>query len=394
VSVRLRSGAGRRVSGAPPVVRGTMRSNDRLWAILMLTPSVVLLAVFVYGFIGQTFWTSLTDWGRNPAQALAIDPEIRYIGFRNYAELFTGLIDVRFRQDLVNTFFFTIFFLAGCISLGLFLAFLLDRDVKGEGFFRTLFLFPMALSFIVTGTIWRWMLQPRGGVNVLPTIFGFDPWTFRWITDRTQIWRFDWLDLPFFTGVLVTVVLAIVAIGSWRGRRTRRAVVAALAAAVVATWSLTLAREVQILPYSEMHGFNLAFIGIIMAAVWQMSGYTMALYLAGLRGIPIELREAGRVDGASEWQLYRHVILPLLRPITLSAMIILGHISLKIFDLIFAMAGADNATTDVPALLMYLTTFRANQFSKGAAIAMVLLVMVAAVIVPYLWSNLRSEVRR
>jgi glucose/mannose transport system permease protein len=120
----------------------------------------------------------------------------------------------------------------------------------------------------------------------------------------------------------------------------------------------------------------------------------MALYLAGLRGIPGELREAARVDGSSEWQLYRHVILPLLRPITLSAMIILGHISLKIFDLIFAMAGADNATTDVPALLMYLTAFRANQFAKGAAIAMVLLVMVAAVIIPYLWTSLRSEVRR
>jgi glucose/mannose transport system permease protein len=360
----------------------------------MLAPSVVLIAIFVYGFIGQTMWVSLSDWGRNPAQALALDPDIRYVGFQNYRDLFTGLIDVRFRQDLVNTFFFTIFFLAGCIGLGLFLAFLLDRDVEGEGFFRTLFLFPMALSFIVTGTIWRWMLQPRGGVNVLPTMFGFEPWTFRWVTDRTQIWRFDWLDLPFYTGLLLTGVLLAVAWSAWRGRARRRALIAAVIAALAALWTFGFAREVQILPYPEVHGFNLAFIGIIIAAVWQMSGYTMALYLAGLRGIPGELREAARVDGSSEWQLYRHVILPLLRPITLSAMIILGHISLKIFDLIFAMAGADNATTDVPALLMYLTAFRANQFAKGAAIAMVLLVMVAAVIIPYLWTSLRSEVRR
>jgi glucose/mannose transport system permease protein len=100
------------------------------------------------------------------------------------------------------------------------------------------------------------------------------------------------------------------------------------------------------------------------------------------------------VDGASEWQLYQRIILPLLAPITLSAMIILGHISLKIFDLIFAMAGADNAPTDVPALLMYLTTFRANQIAKGAAIGMILLLLVAAVIVPYLYSQLKSEVRR
>jgi glucose/mannose transport system permease protein len=360
----------------------------------MLAPSVILIGVFVYGFIGQTMWTSLTDWGRNPAQALALDPDIRFIGFQNYADLFTGLIDVRFRQDLVNTFFFTIFFLSGCIGLGLFLAFLLDRDVAGEGFFRTLFLFPMALSFIVTGTIWRWMLQPRGGVNVLPTVFGLEPWSFRWITERRQIWQFDWLDLPFYTGLVVALVLASVAVAAWRSRSRRRAGIAAAAAGLVAVWTFGFARDLQILPFPEIHGFNLAFVGIIIAAVWQMSGYTMALYLAGLRGIPIELREAGRVDGASEWQLYRHVILPLLRPITLSAMIILGHISLKIFDLIWAMAGPDLATTSVPALSLYLRAFRGNQFAEGAAIAIVLLLIVATVIVPYLWTSLRGEVRR
>jgi glucose/mannose transport system permease protein len=391
---RPRPGAPPPAAPRPGAVAWLKRNGDRIAAVAMIAPSIVLVAIFVYGFIGQTFWTSLTDWGRNPAQALAFDPDIRFIGFQNYVDLFTGLIDVRFRQDLVNTFFFTIFFLAGCIGLGLFLAFLLDRDVKGEAFFRTLFLFPMALSFIVTGTIWRWMLQPRGGVNVLPTVFGFEPWTFRWLTDRTQIWRFDWNDIPLFTGILVLVVLLWVAVAALRRAERRRAVVAGASAALVAGWTFFVAPNIELLPFPQMHGFNVAFVGIIIAAVWQMSGYTMALYLAGLRGIPGELREAARVDGASELQLYRHVILPLLRPITLSAMIILGHISLKIFDLVFAMAGADNAVTDVPALLMYLTAFRANQFAKGAAIAMVLLVMVAAVIIPYLWTSLRTEVRR
>lgn len=369
-------------------------TRDRLTAVLMLLPSVVLLGVFVYGFIGQTAWTSLGDWGRNPAQALALNPEIRFVGWQNYRDLFTGVIDVRFRQDLVNTFFFTLFFLAGCLGIGLSLAFLLDQDVVGEGFFRTLFLFPMSLSFVVTGTVWRWMLQPRGGLNVLPTTVGLEPWTFRWLTDRTQVWRFDWNDLPTMTGALVAVVLAGVAIAALRGGRRRRAAIAGASAALVGAWAATGARAIELLPYPELHGFNVAFVGIILAAVWQMSGYTMALYLAGLRGIPGELREAARVDGANEAQLYRYVVLPLLQPITLSAMIILGHISLKIFDLIFAMAGADNATTDVPALLMYLTAFRANQFAKGAAIAMVLLLLVAAVIVPYLWTSLRGETRR
>jgi glucose/mannose transport system permease protein len=163
---------------------------------------------------------------------------------------------------------------------------------------------------------------------------------------------------------------------------------------VVGVWTFFGAPRLDMLAYAETHGFNLALIGVVVAAVWQMSGYTMALYLAGLRGIPEQLREAARVDGGTEWQVYRHVVFPLLAPITLSAMIILGHISLKIFDLIFVMGGPDNATTSVPALLMYIRSFRANRFAEGGAIAIVLLLMVAAVIIPYLWSQLRSEVRR
>jgi glucose/mannose transport system permease protein len=149
--------------------------------------------------------------------------------------------------------------------------------------------------------------------------------------------------------------------------------------------------NIQTVEYEETHGFNLAMIGIVLAAVWQMSGYTMAMYLAGMRGIPEELREAAIVDGANVYQVYRHIIFPILQPITLSAMIVLGHISLKIFDLIFVMAGPDNATTDVPGVLMFVTAFRGNQFAKGAAIAVVMLIMVAIVIVPYLVSTLRSE---
>jgi glucose/mannose transport system permease protein len=159
---------------------------------------------------------------------------------------------------------------------------------------------------------------------------------------------------------------------------------------LLVAWAAIFGRTWKPLPFDEPHGFNLAFTGIIIAAVWQMSGYTMALYLAGLRGISVEMREAAVVDGANEWQLYRRIILPLLAPITLSAMIILGHISLKIFDLVFAMAGPDNTSTDVPALLMYITTFRGNQFAKGAAIGTILLLLVAVIILPYLVTQLRK----
>lgn len=370
------------------------KNKDTLYGILVILPSVVLLAIFVYGFIGQTLYTSLTDWGKDPAQALAANPQIRFIGLENYRELFTGLIDARFRQDLVSTFFFTIFFIVGCLALGLGLAMALDRGPKGEGFFRTVFLFPMSLSFIVTGTIWRWMLQPDGGVNQLPTAIGLPEGQFGWLTTRQQIWSFSWNDLPFYTGLLVGLVVLALGVLAFRAGNRRRGGIALGSALLLLGWSFLVAPNLKPLPYNEPHGFNLAFIGIIIAAVWQMAGYTMALYLAGLRGIPEELREAARVDGASEWQLYRRIIFPMLAPITLSAMIILGHISLKIFDLIFAMAGKDYQPTSVPALTMFNTAFFGNNFAKGAAIGAILLLLVAMVIVPYLYSQLRSEVRR
>ncbi len=367
------------------------QKNNRLLGFLVLLPSVLLIAVFVYYFIGRTIYASLTDWGKDPSQALALNPVMRFIGLDNYRELATGVIDGRFRQDMVSTVFFTLFFIAGCLLFGLLLAILIDQKPKGESVFRGIFLFPFALSLVVTGTIWRWLFQAKGGINVLPTVVGLPAGRFAWLTSRRQVWSFEWNGLPLYLALLVGAALAGVAIAAFRSHRRRRGWIAAAAAALAVGWAILVGRNWTLLPFPEPHGFNLAFIGILIAAVWQMSGYTMALYLAGLRGIPEELREAAVVEGASAWQLYRRIILPLMAPITLSAMIILGHISLKIFDLVFAMAGPDNASTDVPALLMYITTFRGNQFAKGAAIGVILLLLVALIILPYLRSQLRKE---
>jgi len=368
------------------------KHTNQITGFLVLLPSVALVAVFVYYFIGRTLYASLTDWGRDPAQALALKPVTRFVGLDNYRELFTGVIDARFRQDLVSTVFFTVFFIAGCLLLGLLLAVLIDHKPRGEGLFRGVFLFPFALSFVVTGTIWRWLLQPGGGVNQLPTLVGLPPGSFAWLTSKRQVWRFDWNALPSLLAWMAAAALAAGAVSAFRSGLRRRGAVAAAGAVLATAWALLAGHAVTLLPFPELHGFNLAFIGIVVAAVWQMAGYTMALYLAGLSGVPEELREAAVAEGASEWQLYTRVIVPLLAPITLSAMIVLGHISLKIFDLVFAMAGPDNARTDVPALLMYVTTFRGNQFAKGAAIGVILLLLVAVIIVPYLRSQLREGV--
>jgi glucose/mannose transport system permease protein len=365
------------------------KNKSRLLGFAVLLPSFLLLGIFVYYFIGRTVYWSLTDWGKDPTQALAAHPVLKFIGLGNYRELFTGVIDGRFRQDLVSSIFFTFFFIVGCLVLGLLLAILLDHKPRGEGVYRTVFLFPFSLSFIVTGTIWRWLLQPQGGVNILPTFLGLPAGKFAWLTSREQVWRFDWSRVLLIIALIVAAILAVLAISAFRKRLRRRGWIVALCSVLLLAWGLLFGRKWNPLPFAELHGFNLAFIGIIMAAVWQMAGYTMALYLAGLRGISVEMREAALVDGASEWQLYWRIILPLMAPITLSAMIILGHISLKIFDLVFAMAGPDNTSTDVPALLMYITTFRGNQFAKGAAIGVILLLMVAVIILPYLANQLR-----
>ena len=290
---------------------------ERVVSILLLTPSVIAIAIFVYGFIGWTAYVSLTKWDQ-------LLPNFTLVGLRNYQKLFANQ---RFRIDLRNTVVFTALFLISCLLIGLVLAILLDRRIRGEGFFRSIYLFPMSISFIVTGVVWRWLLNPGSaelgstGINLL----------------------FDSLGLGFLkTG-----------------------------------W------------YTDP---KIGIIAVVIAAAWQMSGYTMALYLAGLRGIPDELREAARVDGATEWQILRHVILPLLKPITLSAVIILGHISLKIYDLVVAMTGPGiGFSCDVPAYFMWDTTFRGNHFARGASIAIVLLVMVAVLIVPYLVYSTRTE---
>jgi glucose/mannose transport system permease protein len=289
-------------------------SWEQITPILMIAPSCILIAVFVYYFIARTAYTSLTRWR-------GVVPDYTFVGLRNYIRLFQT---ERFQADLVNTVHFTAFFLLGCLVLGLGAALLVDQKLRGSLVFQNIFMFPLAISFIVTGTVWRWIFNPNYGLNVLFQNVHLDFLKSGWLTD----------------------------------------------------------------PHTALNSLTIA-------AVWQMSGFCMAMFLAGLRGIPDELREAARVDGASELQAFWHVIFPLLRPITLSAVIILGHISLKIFDLVFVMTfGGPGYSTDMPSLNMFVTSFTQDLFARGAAIATVLLLMVALLIVPYLIWSLRGETER
>jgi glucose/mannose transport system permease protein len=295
--------------------RQTMfRDKDRYLNILLISPSILAILIFVYAFIGWSVRVSLSKWK-------GLTADYTWNGIKNYLDLFA---DPRFHIDIRNTLIFTGVFVLGSISLGLILATMLDQGLKGESFFRSLFLFPMAISYIVTGVVWRWLMNPAtgsrtSGLNLLFSNIGLDFLVNKWHT--TPVW---------------------------------------------------------------------GIAAIALAAIWQMSGYTMALYLAGLRAIPEELKEAARIDGASEVQIYRHIMLPLLSPVTLSALIILGHMSLKVFDLIVAVAGKQ-LPLDVPAIYMWQITFDGLFYGRGAAVGILLLISIAVLIIPYIRYTLKTE---
>lgn len=288
--------------------------KERVLGMVLVSPSIIAVAIFIYGFILWSARVSLSQWK-------GLMPDFTFVGLKNFLELFK---DPRFHIDIRNTLIFTVIFVSGSLLLGLLLAIILDQDLKGESFFRSLFIFPMAISYIVTGVAWRWLMNPAmgerlSGLNLLLEKIGLGGLTNAWYT--TPQWGIAFIAIP---------------------------------------------------------------------AIWQMSGYVMALYLSGLRAVPQELREAARVDGATEFEIYRHIILPLMSPITLSALIILGHMSLKVFDLIYSIAGKQVAL-DVPAIYMWQVTFDGLFYGRGAAIGILLLLSVAVLVIPYIRYSLKTE---
>lgn len=292
---------------------------------ILVSPSALAILIFVYGFIAWTGWVSVSKWN-------TFVPDLRYSGLVHYVE---QLHDIRFQSDLRNTLFFTIMFIAVCMLVGLALAVLVDQALPGAAIFRTIYLFPMSLSFVVTGVVWQWLFTPTTGVNLL-------------------LQRIGVKNLPLW--FISTKIIPGVKLGEIR------------------------------------FGLPVALIAVTIAAVWQMSGFAMATYLSGLQSIPHELREAARVDGATEWQLFRRIILPLLRPMTVSIVILLTHVSLKTFDLVYTMSGPGAGfVTDVPGINMFQTTFRGNHFADGAVIATVMLIISAAITVPYMLTSGRRD---
>jgi glucose/mannose transport system permease protein len=315
--------------------------NDKFISIIIILPSIVGIAAFVYVFISITIYTSFSKWND-------IIPNMDFNGFQNYIDVFKT---ERFILDIRNTIGFTILFLAVCIIGGFILALILDKGLPFSKILQSMYLFPMAISFIVAGVVWRWLLNPTTGVNHIMQSIGFKSFNPLWYTDPSIMCFKPESGLGYIFNKIGLGFLD-----------------------------------------SDKLGLSVGVISLVIAAAWMFTGYTMAMYLAALRGMPIELREAAIVDGVNDWQYIYHIIIPVLKPITLSAMIILGHISLKIFDLVSAMTGpGPGFSTDVPAYFMFDTTFRGNHFAQGATLSIIILIIVAVLIIPYLVSSMRTE---
>jgi glucose/mannose transport system permease protein len=276
----------------------------------VVAPSFVLSFFFIYGLIAWNGYLSVS--------ASRILPNYEFVGLEQYVRLFDS---ERFRVALTNMAIFGGLFIGGAMALGLLLAILLDQKIRAEGVLRTIYLYPMAISFIVTGTAWKWMLNPGLGLEKLVVDAGFTSFTF------------DWLVNP-----------------------------------------------------------DKAIYCVAIAGVWQSAGFVMALFLAGLRGIDDSIIKAAQVDGASLPRIYWRIIIPSLRPVFFSTLMVVSHLAIKSFDLVMALtAGGPGFSTDLPATFMYAMAFTRGQIGLGAASATIMLATVAAIVVPYLYSELRAK---
>jgi glucose/mannose transport system permease protein len=277
---------------------------------IVLGPTLLIALVFIYGFILWTAWLSFTESRLLPRYELA--------GLVQYVALFQN---ERWWTALQNLAIFGSLFIGACLASGLLLAILLDQRIRAEGFLRAVYLYPMALSFIVTGTAWKWILNPGLGLQHLVRSWGFENFTF------------DWIVTP-----------------------------------------------------------GMSIYTVVIAGAWQSTGFVMALFLAGLRGIDDAIIKAAQVDGASPVRIYTSIVIPSLRPVFFSAIIILAHIAIKSFDLVMALTGGGPGfSSDLPATFMYTFAFNRNQIGLGAASAMMMLMTIVAVLVPLMYSELRRH---
>jgi glucose/mannose transport system permease protein len=264
-------------------------------------------AVVLLAYVGTMIWTVEISF-----TASKLLPVNLFVGFRQYEQLFGS---TRWLVSLANLLIFGTLFISGCLVIGFLLAVALDQKVRFENTFRTIFLYPYAMSFIVTGLIWQWLMNPGLGIQRTMRDLGWESFTF------------DWAVNP-----------------------------------------------------------DLAVYALVVAAVWQASGLVMALMLAGLRGIDAELWKAARVDGIPTWRVYLAIVVPLLRPMIVTAVVLLAISVIKVYDLVVALTnGGPGTASEMPAKFVMDNLFTRQNIGLAAAASTVMLVTVISLLAPWLY---------
>jgi len=327
------------IDRATPTKRWRPKVNH---AFLLLLPSFLIVSVFVYIFIMYTIGVSFSANWRPATQDFTPNENLLEI----YGNLF---LNPRFQADIRNSLIFAAFFLLLTVVGGFILAVMVNNMIRTKAFFRGVFLLPYALSFIVTGVVWRWIFNPESGINLLLYYSGVT----RAYEEATGTeLRPEWL--------------------------TSAEVVGDINALLVQAFPQFEVIQIQL-------GIPLALIPVVLASSWQLLGFAMAMYLAGLAAIPPEIREASEVDGASGFRYLRSIAIPMLAPITVTTLVILTHVAFKMFDLVFAMSGSGiGFATDMPGIFVYESMYKALLFNQGAAASIVMLIIVLLIVVPYL----------
>jgi glucose/mannose transport system permease protein len=286
------------------VAQGTSLPDKlKTWVpVFVIAPSILASFIYVFVFAGWTFYISLSD--------STLLPSYGFRGLENYISLWSNR---RWGVAYSNLFFFSAFYVFVAMAVGLLLALLLDQKIRAESFWRTMYMYPLAVSFIVTGTVWQWLYNPTAGIQFLVNALGWTDFEFALTTDRKN-----------------------------------------------AIWA------------------------IIITGVWQSAGFTMALFLAGLRSVDGDIIKAASIDGASTFRIYRKVILPSIAPIFLAVAVVQLQAAIKTFDLAVALTNSGpGISTTFPATYVYDLMFQRGEIGEGAAAAMMILAALAVVLVPY-----------
>ncbi|MGY4428281.1 glucose/mannose transport system permease protein [Bradyrhizobium sp. F1.13.1] len=274
----------------------------RLPEYLTIWVPLLLSAAHLIAFTLWTIWISFTP--------STLVPVSGWVGLRNYSSVAASR---NWQIALDNLLLFGSAFVLLSLASGLILAILLDQRIRGENLLRSIFLYPLAVSFVVTGTVWSWLLNPGLGIQKLVRDLGWTTFRFDWLIDR---------DMAIWT--------------------------------------------------------------IVIAAIWQSSGFAMALFLAGLRSVDADLIKAAQIDGAGPIRMYRRVILPTLWPITITVIVIQLQFAISTFDLVRALTnGGPGIATQLPALVVYDLMFQRSLLGRGAAAAVLMLLILLAVLLPY-----------